>query len=417
MSKKESIDNCDVPTFRPLTMQYLGSKSRIVTDILDSIKVTFSSQRRFVDLFSGSGVVAYEALRRGYHVVANDIQPYSATLLKSLLGNQSPSLLSMIEELKEHCEKYLFTGSRKNYLAEYMEERKLFSQFLLNNIDWHEYKSFTESSILCSGSELNIENLKKNEQWTLFLAYYRNTYFGVKQCAEIDCIREFAEKLPSDIKIHLLASVVSVLTHSVSSTTHLAQFLKPNNFSTTKNLVKKRSISIMDETIKRLYLLESAFKNEESIVLQMDFRAALKNIELDSNTVVYADPPYFKEHYSRYYHILDTFVLYDYPTLTFNKRIGKTTIGRYRHDRIVSDFGKKTQAQAAFKDLIDMCVTANAKLVISYASTSLISHDFFEEYATERKLKITTKKFLLKHTGQGQSRHKNVTEYLFMISR
>ena len=42
-------------------------------------------------------------------------------------------------------------------------------------------------------------------------------------------------------------------------------------------------------------------------------------------SVVYADPPYTRDHYSRYYHLLDTLLLYDYPD-----PVGK---GQYRLDR------------------------------------------------------------------------------------
>ncbi|ELA7315799.1 DNA adenine methylase [Vibrio alginolyticus] len=402
---------------RPLTMQYLGGKSRIVNNILDTIVSYFPNQNKFIDLFAGSGVVAFEAQHRGYAVTANDIQPYSATLLSSLLNPISDNLSSIISELSKVTNKSLFSGDRENYLPEYFTEISFYNQIEHEQFNWESYKTFVDSTSLCGGDAEAIENLKNSEKWTLFLAYYRNTYFGIYQCAEIDFLREFAENCAPEDKKHILACVTSAMTYCVSSTTHLAQFLKPHSHKSAINLIKKRSISIINETIKRLIALESSLLTTGAKVLQQEFKSALDEITLDSETIVYADPPYFKEHYSRYYHVLDTFVLYDYPTLTFNKRIGSTTVGRYREDRITSDFGKKALAKKAFEKLIDICMNANAKLAISYACSSIVDSQFFFEYAKKKGLQMEVKEFSLQHTGQGQARHKNVTEYLFLISK
>ncbi|MFB2648088.1 DNA adenine methylase [Shewanella mangrovisoli] len=408
-------------TPRPLTMQYLGGKSRIVESILEEISRTFSQQDKFVDLFAGSGVVAFEAQCKGYDVIANDIQPYSATILTSLLNFDTCSLKPIITELEGVTHQIIFSGSREKYLSDYFQELSFFNQVQQEKLEWKEYKNFVENTKLCSGNAKEIETLKGTEKWTLFLSYYRNTYFGIYQSAELDFLREFAEKFPKESKEHILACIVSAMTYCVSSTTHLAQFLKPNSQTSTINLIKKRSTSIVEEVLKRLKALESNSSNSRNgvtaKVFQKDFKSALKEISLDSNTIVYADPPYFKEHYSRYYHVLDTFILYDYPQLTYNKRIGSTTIGRYREDRITSDFGKKALAKSAFESLIDSCMNAGAKLAISYACSSIVDSDFFHKHAIKRNLKIEVKEFYLKHTGQGQARHKDVTEYLFLISQ
>ena len=43
----------------------------------------------------------------------------------------------------------------------------------------------------------------------------------------------------------------------------------------------------------------------------MDFRQALQNLD-DDVRVIYADPPYTRDHYSRFYHGLETLSLRDY---------------------------------------------------------------------------------------------------------
>ena len=62
------------------TIRYLGSKARIVGSILDAIGRPTPKSSRFVDIFSGTGVVSREAASRGWRVFAND-HLHSAAIL------------------------------------------------------------------------------------------------------------------------------------------------------------------------------------------------------------------------------------------------------------------------------------------------------------------------------------------------
>lgn len=401
----------------PLPMQYMGGKGRIVKSILDDITCHFEGTTRFIDLFAGSGVVSFHAKTMGYQVSANDIQPYSSAVLSSLISTPTNGLEKLITRLENITDNEIFSGSRGNYLSDYLCEKSHIRLLKAGSFDWERYREFCEETKLFSGMQADIEILKTEESWSLFLAYYRNTYFGIRQCAEIDFLRELCENVDENINRHLMASVISSLTYCVSSTTHLAQYLKPTTEKNSVNLLKRRSLHVIEHVIKRLKLLLSTSSLKNGEVMNVDFREALEHFDLDSSCVVYADPPYFKEHYSRYYHVLDTFVLYDYPELTYNKRLCGTTKGRYRENRIVSDFGKKSLVRAAFNDLYESCIRYGNKLAISYACSSLVEKDFFYNLAKEKELDIKVCEFELTHTGQGQARHKDVTEYLFLISK
>ncbi|MGZ4857682.1 MAG: DNA adenine methylase [Methanobacteriaceae archaeon] len=401
---------------QPLPMQYMGGKGRIVEGILDGLQLNFSEASKLVDLFAGSGVVSFQAMARGYQVYANDIQPYSSAILSSMLVHPIRDINNLIDILSNVTDDKFFKNDRSNYLADYFAEKSFITALNEDRLDWYKYQEFCESVKLCNGLKQDIDVLKKKENWSLFLAYYRNTYFGVRQCAEIDYLRELCEQLNDDLKAHLMACVVSSLTYCVSSTTHLAQFLKPSTEKNAKNILKRRNLRILDFVLTRLKLLAEMKRPLTGSVLNFDFKVALEKFELDSTCIVYADPPYFKEHYSRYYHVLDTFVLYDYPELTFNKRLGTTTIGRYRNDRLISDFGKKSQVRFAFNELCDSCKKYGNKLAISYACSSLVEKDFFYNLAAEKDLNLKVLEFNLVHTGQGQARHKQVTEFLFLLS-
>ncbi len=83
------------------------------------------------------------------------------------------------------------------------------------------------------------------------------------------------------------------------------------------------------------------------------------------NGVVYADPPYSKDHYSRYYHVLDTLVRYDYP-----QAIGK---GRYRPDRFVTPFSLMTKVASSFDRLARGVASTGSALILSYPSNGLLA--------------------------------------------
>jgi adenine-specific DNA-methyltransferase len=80
--------------------------------------------------------------------------------------------------------------------------------------------------------------------------------------------------------------------------------------------------------------------------------------------VVYADPPYSAAQYSRYYHVLETLVLYDYPE--------SSGAGRYRGDRHQTAFSKLGSVEGAFRDVIRSVAAMDAALVLSYPSNGLL---------------------------------------------
>jgi len=84
-------------------------------------------------------------------------------------------------------------------------------------------------------------------------------------------------------------------------------------------------------------------------ILNMDYSLALDNLTKDTS-VVYADPPYTRDHYSRYYHVLETISLRDNPEVSTMVLKGKELLSRglYRKKRHQSPFCIRSQAPNAF---------------------------------------------------------------------
>lgn len=400
----------------PLPMQYLGSKSRISKWTLEHIATRFQSSKVFYDLFAGTGAISAEAVKREFNLVANDVQPYSYAVLRALFLENRKGLKELANRLEEFDDNKELLSSGRRKAKDLLEKEFFFFENRKDiNFDWREYKHFCENIPLLD-LDGEIDRLRKQNEWNLFINYYANTYFGIRQCLQLDTIREFSESLSPRLKLLLIAATISVMTYAVSSTTHLAQFLKASSKITVQNLIKKRNINIIKEVSKRLCDLNHyPLPKFKATILNLDYIDALTAVDLDRDWIVYIDPPYFKEHYSRYYHVLDTFYLYDYPYLTFNKRINAVSRGRYRLERFTSDFGLKGKVESAFETIIKKCYQKKVRMAISYANTSLVSKDKLTRLAKQIGFNVYIEKTDLTHSGQGQPRHKKVLEYLFLL--
>src|SRR5205823_616350 len=86
--------------------------------------------------------------------------------------------------------------------------------------------------------------------------------------------------------------------------------------------------------------------------------------EFDGVGVVYADPPYTKDHYSRFYHVYETLYRYDFPL--------SAGLGRYRPDRFSTPFSLAQEVERAFRDLFDSIAKRDLPLVLSYPDNGLL---------------------------------------------
>jgi adenine-specific DNA methylase len=102
--------------------------------------------------------------------------------------------------------------------------------------------------------------------------------------------------------------------------------------------------------------------------LRQDYREALKNLK-GKVKIVYADPPYTRDHYSRYYHVLETMCLRDNPKISTVRENGKDSKSRgiYRLDRHQSPFCIYSEAPSAFAALIAGVRSFDVPLVLSYS--------------------------------------------------
>lgn len=214
---------------------------------------------------------------------------------------------------------------------------------------------------------------KRDNVYDLFVERYAGVYFSIEQCIEIDSFRYAADKLRASNTISqdtwrwLIVALGVGMNRCSSSTGHFAQPLAPKA-SNIARLARERSKSVLAATASAFDELSPVGNPEWRVrnrVFNADASTLLTNLRGEAApSVVYADPPYTADHYSRFYHLYDTLTLYDYP--------GCSGRGRYRNDRAISDFCLPARVRPALSSLIKSCADAGADLILSYPENGLL---------------------------------------------
>jgi hypothetical protein len=163
--------------------------------------------------------------------------------------------------------------------------------------------------------------------YSLFTAYFANVFFGIRQAVEIDSFRYGIDQLPEHERRWALGALIAAV--SDLATTFGGHFAQPRVRSPeelsdrlAQRLVEQRSLSVAHEFTFRLLRLAADSERSARAVETVPgpWRHALEAFAemkpADAPALVYVDPPYQRDEYSRYYHVLETLVRYDYPSVT-----------------------------------------------------------------------------------------------------
>jgi len=179
-------------------------------------------------------------------------------------------------------------------------------------------------------------------------------------------------------------------------------------------MTKDRCLDVLAQYEKFLikYISKKTKKEFHHAAIKEDFRTAIKDLP-DDIKFIYADPPYTRDHYSRFYHVLETICLNDYPTVSKNKAKGKINFskGIYRESRHQSEFCIRSQAPKAFDDLFRLSREKDKVLILSYSPYD----ENKESHPRVVKLGFLTKKAKqyysdVKLVSAGRFRHSKLTK-------
>ena len=417
-------------------MRYMGNKRSLVRFILPEISRLAKPGEPVLDLFSGTCAVGY-GLKRHHVVYTNDIQAYAEKIAEALLKWKPPAKTDMrlLRKIEEQYNEHMKELSE--ILKEPLETEESFFLEGVDRFNWGGYKSFAEEyphygqestearypqELVSLFQEENIQRYHEDKDrfpYVLFSTYFANGYFGVRQAAQIDSLRYSIDRAfnGGHTRSFLLTCLISAASNAVSSTGHFAQFRNLTSPEVSAEVLSERRKDI-------LTIFKDKFTQfSREIVDSPEFRERNdvfpgnhvdmfrdKEEQLKSVKVIYADPPYTPAQYSRFYHVLETLVRYDYPECQF--------VGRYRKDRERSDFCRYGGYKREFEQLVDLASQFSPNLAISYSNNGMFERiseleDIVGSYFNSHR-KIT---FSYHHSRQGRPSKLDVEEYLVVGSQ
>ncbi len=317
-------------------MNYIGSKLSLLEFLESSIhKVVDKNCRVFCDLFAGTGAVGSFFKKRGYKIIANDIQYYSYVLNRHYIGNHKElSFTKLVKEIPEL--KKIKVDERKQLVCDYLSHIKGTKGFI--------YKNY------CIGGT---KNKKEPRQ-----------YFSDENGMRCDAIRQKIEAwktkklISGDEYYFLITSLLESIDKYANTVSVYGAFLKKLKKTAQHTLVLKPALLLKNEKDHKVF-------NE-------DIQDVL---EKTSGDILYLDPPYNHRQYATNYHILETIAKYDNPKIH-----GKTGLREYESQKSI--YCSKTEVKKAFSDLILKAKTRY--IFVSYNNEGLLTPKDIKEIMSVR---------------------------------
>lgn len=308
-------------------MNYIGSKIKLLPFIEESInKIVDKECKVFCDLFSGTGSVGAYFKKKGFKVIANDIQYYAYVLNRQLITNHTKLKFNQLKETLPKLTK-MTIDKRKDYVCHY-----------LTNIEGKEGFIY-----------LNYSPSKQSERMYL-------TNANAQKC---DAVRMLIEEWKNKELINeeeyffLIASLIKSTDLRANVLSVYGAYLKH---------FKKRAQ--VDLIIKPYELILNKKSHE---VYNEDANELIRKIKTD---ILYLDPPYNSRQYGSNYHLLETIAKYDSPQI-----YGKTGLREYSDQR--SLFCLKEHATKSLKELVKNAKTKY--IFLSYSNEGIILQQDIKE--------------------------------------
>jgi len=376
--------------FRPI--HYLGCKTSVTAAIKGAIDELDPAGGRLCDLFSGTGAVA-GALGAEREVTTVDVQEYSRVLCAAVLAPprlSTPEILRFtagiahrdVARCTVECLQPLIDYETTCIAAATAGDREPLAELLESpSLAASDEPRFEAPAARLAEAMLEVASrLKTAQLWespdTTVSRHFGGVYFSFRQAVALDAILTAATASEAHLRDPLLAAALSTASQLVNTVgKQFAQPLRPRNkFGEIKPDLPKtvrRDRGLDTFAAYRTWLgryAELPGAIGEPRALRADYLEVLLSDAADCS-ILYADPPYTRDHYSRFYHVLETMCLRDDPSVSRVTKGGTRTVSRgsYRADRHQSPFCIRSAAPAAFKALFEAARRRELPLVLSYS--------------------------------------------------
>ncbi|WP_404810418.1 DNA adenine methylase [Microbacterium algeriense] len=362
-------------TLRPI--HYLGNKAKFLSPIVSGVVELTPSGRSILDLFAGSGVVSREFARHR-PVVSVDIQAYSATLAGALCAPRAYGR-STRQRIAARAREWLDDVTPK--VADLLEYEAAVSKSALSAPE--RFARLVEegslTSLVATDEDLARAKMSAEPQLAsaraMLTSYYGGVYFSYAQALELDALlAAIRHQHEAPAEATLVAAVLGTASDLVSTVgSHFAQ---PSRLRDKSGAVKatvaarvlrarsNSALELFDRWLQRYASLDPA--GYPCTTTTADFRAVLDTLDA-SVGAIYADPPYTRDHYSRFYHVLETIALGDDPGVSLAPGTSVPSRGLYRAQRHQSPFSIRSEVVGAFDSIFVAAKRQRLPLVLSYS--------------------------------------------------
>lgn len=254
---------------------YIGNKRKLLHLIAEAVAFTGCRGGTFVDLFTGSTVVARWAKKAGFRVVANDWEPYSREIARGTVALNAPPPLEALGGAKRVFEHLNALAPHHGYVA----------------------------TNLCPADDEHPDTRRER------------MFFTRANGERIDAIREQIEAwdsagvLSADERAYVLAPLIYAVSYVSNTSGVFKGFHRGWGGRTATALYRIRS----ELTLAAPVLFDNGCVN---LAFGRDAGALaprLAEIAGGAPEIVYLDPPYNQHPYGSNYHVLNTVALWDKP--------------------------------------------------------------------------------------------------------
>ncbi|MCY3986453.1 MAG: DNA methyltransferase [Candidatus Dadabacteria bacterium] len=243
--------------------------------------------------------------------------------------------------------------------------------------DHDEMPYVLRSELTAAFSNLNDHGLTTGPE-TVVTRYFGGRYFSWEQAIELDCLLAEIHSIEGSIRDFFLAATLVTASDAVNTVgKHFAQPIKLRDSKgfpkrhLVKQTLRDRTLRISENYLACCESLATLHRSRRSHrAVRSDYLEFLES-DVTPFAAVYADPPYTRDHYSRYYHVLETMTLRDEPEVATTKirsnGIPRLSRGIYRVERHQSPFCIPTKAPRAFEQLLSAVAKRKIPLVLSYS--------------------------------------------------
>lgn len=347
-------------------LRYMGTKRMLAPTVRAAIE-SLGPRAAVADLFSGIGSVA-SRLAPDFPVLVNDSLAFTSVFARArFLESVRIPLLDAARQLVGPFQ------ARRAALRRQFRTR-LEDETLALQAGTASLRAYMASAPHVGNSEefarraTRARTASGSRRYRMTTLYFSAGYFSTEQAIDLDALRYAIDtaELPCS-REWLLAAWLSAAGALINSPGHSAQFLMPRNSRGAERIRRRWRRRVWETFLDRLEILtpvgsrEWRAQNEVATNDALDF---VRSTRADSISVFYADPPYTRDQYSRFYHVYESLFLYDFPESTGQ--------GRYRAHRFHTAFSTRSGVHTAFASLVGTLAARGKPLVVSYPQDGLL---------------------------------------------